>query len=479
MDIKENRKILALLVALILLFMSLIAYLSYFTVFQAEEIIDNPANRRGMIQIAKIKRGTIYDRNGEILASSEGEQGKYTRNYPFNNLYSHIVGYSNKVVGNTALESSFNKELLGMNNPIDFSTIKSLVNKSYKKDLGNDLHLTLNTNIQEKARDLLDDLGEKGSIVVMNPKTGEILSMVSYPDFNPNTVEKDYSKIVDEDNGAFYNKSIQGGYAPGSTFKIITASSIIENGINQKYKDTGEESFGEHSIRNAGGEVYGNIDLEDAFTNSVNTYFANKAMELGNIKLGTSAESFMFNKKIDFDLDTSTSKFSVSKFPYKDYGREALAASGIGQATINATPLQMALVTSTIANEGKMMQPYIVQQVVRNDGHVIKDRKAEVLAEPIKPETANEIKDMMINVVKRGSGKSARLRSTLVAGKTGTAQRSAEKDIYDAWFVGFAPADDPQVAVAIVVQNVNRLGGQVAAPIARDIISYSLRELKD
>lgn len=479
MDLKENKKILALLVALIFLFMSLIVYLSYFTVFKAEKVIDNPANRRGMIQISQIKRGKILDRNGEILADSEGEKNKYKRIYPQDNLYSHIVGYSNKVRGNTGIESSFNKELLGMKDSLDFSAIRALIDKSYQKDVGDDLYLTTNTKIQEKARNLLKEKGEKSAIVVMNPKTGEILSMVSYPDFNPNTIEADYSSIVEDNNGAFYNNAIQGGYAPGSTLKIVTASSIIENEIDQKYKDTGEVSFGKHSIKNAGEEVYGSIGLEEALTNSVNTYFATKAMELGNVKLGTTAESFMFNKKVDFDLDTATSKLSISKFPYKDWGKEALAAAGIGQSNINATPLQMALVTSAIANEGKIMQPYLVQKVVRNDGKVLKDRKPEVLTQAVKPETAEKIKEMMVDVVRKGSGRSARLKSVKIAGKTGTSQRASEKNIYDAWFVGFAPADDPQVAVAVVIQNVDQYGGEVAAPIARDIIGYSLRELND
>ncbi|MGO1579973.1 MAG: peptidoglycan D,D-transpeptidase FtsI family protein [Peptoniphilaceae bacterium] len=477
MNIKENKKILILLIFLIVLFMSLIVYLSYFTIFKASEVIDNPANRRDYIDIAGIKRGSILDRRGEVVAFSDGEKYNYVRHYPYPNIYSHVIGYNSKTRGNSALESSYNKELLGLGESRTLKTIKAFFDKKVSLDKGNDLVITIDTKIQQKSRDLLDDLGEKASIVVMNPKSGEILSLVSYPDFNVETIDKDYASIVKQNNGAFYNSAIQGGYAPGSTMKLITAASIIENDIDQNYKDEGEESLGGHPIRNAGNKEYGRIDLNKAFTFSVNTYFANKAILLGNERLGQSAEKFMFNKKIDFDLNTSSSRLSVSKFNYNKWDNQALASAAIGQADVLATPLQMCMVASSIANEGKMMQPYIVSSIRGADGSEIMTREPKVLSQAVLPETAEEIKDMMINVVRRGSGKAASLRSVQVAGKSGTAQRSIDNNDYNAWFIGFAPADNPQVAVAIVVENVDSLGGEIAAPIARDIIRYSLSEL--
>jgi peptidoglycan glycosyltransferase len=477
MNFKENRKILILLIFLIVLFMSLIIYLSYFTIFQAPNIVDHPANKREALKIAGIKRGGIYDRRGEILAYSDGEKYKYQRHYTHPTSYAHVVGYSSKVRGNSGIESSYNKYLLGKTDPDIVRSFKAFFNSDFDKDTGDNVYLTTDTAIQERSREILDQLGEKAAIVVMNPKTGEILSLVSYPDFNLETIERDYAAIVEKNEGSFYNSAMQGGFTPGSIQKIISAASIIENGIDQDYKDTGEEEAGGHPIRNAGGKSYGNIDLNDAITFSVNTYFANKAIVLGKEKMGETAENFLFNKEINFDLNTGNVKFSKSRFNYEQWDNQALAAASIGQADVTVTPLHMAMIASTIANDGKMMRPYLVSKVVAQDGSEVMTRQPEELIQSVSPETANQIKDMMVNSVNRGTSKSARLRSFQIAGKTGTAERSKEKTINNAWFVGFAPADDPQVAVAVIVENVEYLGGEIAAPVAKDIIRFSLNEL--
>lgn len=455
----------------------MILYLSYFTVFKASKIIDNPANRRDVLKVAEIKRGSISDRNGEVLAYSDGEKYKYQRHYPYPTIYSHLVGYSSKVRGNSGIESSYNKYLLGREGSNTLKAIRAFFDKRIEVNAGNNLILTTDTNIQQRSRDLLDELGEKGAIVVMKPKTGEILSLVSYPDFNVESIDKDYAAIVERNEGAFFNNAIQGLYTPGSTMKIVTAASIIESGINQDYTDIGEEKLGGYPIKNSKNMVYGDINLMEAFTFSVNTYFANKAIGVGKDKFGETAEKFMFNKKIQFDLNTTTTELAISKCKYKDWDNQALASAGIGQADIGATPLEMCMVASAVANEGKMMKPYLVSKVTNNAGNTILENKPEVLSEAMKVETANQIREMMINVVNKGSGKSAALRNVQVAGKTGTAQRSVEKSINNAWFIGFAPAEDPQIAVAIVIQNVDQLGGEVAAPMAQEIINYSLSQL--
>ncbi|WP_138159193.1 peptidoglycan D,D-transpeptidase FtsI family protein [Peptoniphilus catoniae] len=477
MNIKENRKILILLVFLIALFMSLIIYLSYFTVFKSAEVINHPANRREALKRAKIKRGNIYDRKGELIAYSEGEEYKYTRHYNYPESYSHLVGYSSKVIGNSGIEASYNKYLLGATQSDVLKSIRAFLDKNYDKDAGDSLYLTTNTSIQEKARELLSETGEKGAIVVMNPKTGEVLSMVSYPDFNLETIERDYAAIVERNEGSFYNSAMQGGFAPGSIQKIVSAAAIIESGVNRSYKDTGEETAGGYPIKNAGGKEYGNIDLKDAFTYSVNTYFANKSIAIGKEQMGKTAEDFYYNKSIDFDLNTSNSKLNKSTYNYESWDNQALASASIGQADVSVTPLHMCMVVSAIANNGKMMQPYLVSKVVSSDGSDILTKEPTELVQSVSPEVASEIKDMMIDSVNRGTGKSARLRSVQVAGKTGTAERSTEKVINNAWFVGFAPADDPQIAVAVVIENVQYLGGEIAAPMAKEIMQFSLEEL--
>lgn len=474
MNLKENRKILVLLIFLILLFMSLIFYLSYFTIFVAGDLKDHPANRRDSIEESGIKRGDILDRDGNVLAYSDGEQYKYERHYTYPVIYSHVVGYSNKVTGKAGIESKYNKYLLGEEGSKTLKSLKSFFDKGISPNTGDNVVLTTHTGLQQKSRDLLHDTGESGAIVAMNPKTGEILSMVSYPDFNSQTVDKDQAAIVEQNQGAFYNRATQSLFPPGSTFKIVTAAALLESDVDQNYKDTGEEASGGHPIRNAGQKVYGNVNLNSAFTYSVNTYFANKAMAMGKDHFGSVAEKFMFNKKFDFDLNTK-----VSKFDYSKWDDQALASAGIGQGDVLATPLQMCMVTSAIANDGNIMQPYIVSQVLSPDGSVVLNVEPEVLSNATSEENAKLIKDMMVNVVNKGSGKPARLRSVQVAGKTGTAQKTTGGSTNDAWFVGFAPADDPEICVAVVIQNVEDYGGKVAAPIAAKVIDYALRNMKE
>lgn len=477
MDIKENKRLLIVLIGLIVMFLGLIFYLSYFTVFEAKKIVDNPANRRGALQVAGIKRGTIQDRNGVILAQTEGEKYKYYRNYPYPRAYSHIVGYSSITKGRSGLEASYNSQLLGIDTPKTLKNLKAFFNKDYDKDVGNNLVLTTNTNIQQYIRDKLAETGEKGAIVVMNPKTGEILGMASYPDFNIQNIDADYSAIVEQNNGAFFNNAIQGGYAPGSTFKIITAAAILESGIDQSYTDTGEEEILGRAIKNAGGKKYGELNLDEAFTFSVNTYFANKVVKVGKDKFTEVANRFMMNKKVDFDLNTNSTYLATSSFDSESWDQQALASAGIGQADVLTTPLEMCMVASAIANEGKLMAPYLVSRITSQNGEEVYSREPEVLSEAVSPEIAKKISEMMLHVVQNGSGKEAKIRRELVAGKTGTAQKSADSDNYNAWFVGFAPYDDPQVAIAVVIQDVDQLGGEVAAPIAGEILNYSLGEM--
>lgn len=470
MNIKENKKILVLLVFLIVLFMSLVVYLSYFTIFKASDVSNNAANRRGALQEQSIKRGTIYDRNDEVLAYSDGEKGNYQRHYTYPTIYAHALGYYSKVQGKSGLESRYNKYLSGQDGNRAVKEIKAFFDKSIDPNSGDSLKMTTDTNIQQKSRDLLDEYGEQGAIVVMNPKTGEVLSLVSYPDFNIQNIDADSAAIKERNKGELFNSATQSLFAPGSIFKIITSAAILESGINQNYTDTGEESFGGLPIKNSNQKVYGDVNLNTAFTYSVNTYFANKAVKIGNEKLGEVSEKFMFNKKIDFDLPVA-----VSKFNYEKAESRALAESAIGQGLVTTTPFEMCLATSAIANNGKIMKPYMVSDIISTDGNSIMKKEPEVLSEATSEENANIIKNMMISAVNKGSGRPAAIRRAQVAGKTGTAQLTSE--INNAWFVGFAPAEDPQICVAVVVQNVEGLGGEVAAPIAGELIDYSLKQV--
>lgn len=466
---KDNKKILIVLVAVIMMFLSLIIYLSYFTVFISQSIISNPANRRETIIEQNILRGNILDRFGNVLAFSEGEKGHYVRKYNYPISYSHILGYSDRVMGKAGLEKSYDKYLLGEELPRSIKALKSIFDGKVVLDQGNNVYLTTNTDIQNYARDLMMEKKANGAIVAMDPKTGDILAMVSLPDFNSSSIEKDNKALSEQNKGALYNRAIWTKYPPGSTFKIITAASILENNIDQSYVDKGSQDIDGRVYKNALELTYGKINLKEAFSNSVNTYFVKKTVDLGAEALGQTSEKFMFNKSFDFDLP-----YHASVFEYKNISLTDLASSGIGQGNVLSTPLEMCMVTSAIANEGRLMQPNLVGSVLSPKGEVILKKEPTVLSEAVTPEIASEIKDYMLSVVGSGSGKAAYRRGYGIAGKTGTAQKSQEGQENYAWFVGFAPAKDPKIAVAVVLEDVTDYGGTIAAPIAGDLMKYAI-----
>lgn len=474
MNKKENRKILVILTFLIVLLVALIAYLSYFTFFVAADIKDHPANRRDAMEEAGILRGKIFDRDGNILAYSQGEKYKYDRVYNYPVIYSHILGYSNKISGKAGIELNYNKYLLGKEGSKTIKAIKAFFNRKIDVDAGDDIYLTTNTAIQQKSRELLVKSGYAGAVVVMKPNTGEVLALASYPDFNSQTIDKDYAALVEQNEGALFNRATKSLIAPGSTFKIVTTAAILENGINQQYNDTGEESGGGHAIRNSMQAVYGQVGLQEAFAHSINTYFANKAMVLGNNKMGEMAEKFWFNRSLDFELGVERSYFD-----YKSWDKQALASAGIGQGDVTATPLEMCMVASTIANGGNMMQPYLVSGIKPSGGDFEVHNEPTIISNVMPEESAEKIKNMMVDVIKYGSGKKAAIRGVKVAGKTGTAQKNVKEGINNAWFVGFAPADNPEICVSIVIQDVKGYGGSVAGPIAGELMSYALEEMKE
>lgn len=470
MNRSENKRIIVLLAGLILLFLSCIIYLTYFYFFQAEEVKKNPSNRRGYIEEAQIKRGDIYDRNGEVLATSKGEPGNYRREYAYPILYSHIIGYSHPSLGKSGLESSYNDYLLNRNGNRTLKAISDMI-RSKKQD-GNSLILTIDTQVQSKAREMLEENAKKGSIVVMNPKTGEIYAMVSLPDFNASSIAQDWNELQKNESGALLNRSINGRYPPGSTFKLITAASLLDQDrIDLDYEDTGSQVIDGRTFKNAEGAQYGSVDLQEALVKSINTYFVEKGSKLGKDNLGGAADKFYFNSKIPFDLPVSVSVFDYKK----SLPKTTLAASAIGQGDVLATPLHMAMVASAVANDGKMMQPILVKEVEDTKGSAIETKEPKVLIESTTPEIAKKLTKYMISVVQDGTGRRASLRNTQVAGKTGSAENASGEN--HAWFIGFAPAEDPQIAVAVIVEQAGRSGGSVAAPMARDIIAYALNNI--
>lgn len=467
---KEIKRMVRIFSVICIMFIVLIVYLSYFQIFEASSIKNNSYNKRLWIDEENILRGEILDRNGKILAYSEKTENGTKRHYNYANLYSHIIGYSYREYGKAGLESSYNKELLNLKDDNTIDELKKIISKPSGE--GNTLKLTIDHGLQESAKAKLN--GKKGSIVMMNPKTGDIYAMVSVPDFNPNTLKDDWNEIVEDSDSSFLNRCTMGLYQPGSTFKVVTAIAGIESGNgNEVIKCNGSTKIDGYVLKDYGGKAHGNMNLQEALVKSCNVYFSQMGLKIGRIKMGEVAEKCMFNNKIDFDLPTVN-----STFPYKDgMSKTELAASSIGQGKILVTPLNMAMIASSIANNGSMVKPILVKEVISPKGDIVRTNYTKEISKVTDISNANLIKDMMVEVVKRGTGTNANIEGVRVAGKTGTAENSTGKA--HSWFIGFAPADDPKVAICVMLESDGTTGGKTAAPIARDLMIEALNNIND
>jgi len=437
--------------------------------FIASKVRENSYNKRLWINEETVLRGAIYDRNDNILAYSDKDGDRQTRHYKYGNTYSHLIGYSYKQYGKSGLEATYNNELLNLDNNNPLKQIRKMITD--QDEVGNNLILTVDHEIQKRSQELLGK--RNGAIVVMNPISGEIYAMVSNPGFNPSTLSKYWSDIVENPDSPLLNRATSGLYTPGSVFKIITTTAAIEKeNIKTEYECDGYIDINGYVLKDYRGIAHGQTDLEKALVESCNIAFSQIGIQLGQEALKDTSEKFMLNKVIPFDLKTG-----ISSFPTRGkLNKPELGASAIGQGKLLVTPLNMAMVTSAIANNGMMVKPILVKKVVTPKGKTVKENEIEVLSEVTDSAIANQIKEMMVKVVTQGTGTKAQIKNIRVAGKTGTAENETGKD--HAWFVGFAPADQPQVAVAVILENSGTTGGTSAAPIARDIIKLALKRLK-
>jgi len=430
-------------------------------------------NKRLWAQRNEILRGTIYDRNQQPLTTSERVNTlSQKRQYTGGEAFAHALGYLDPKYGITGLEYSYDEQL----SKDDTKISKMFSFNNVKEDkIGRDLVITLDMNLQKKAYELLGN--NMGSVVALNPKTGEVLAMVSKPSFDPNNLGKNWSLINSDKSRPLLNRAVSGLYPPGSTFKVITALSSLENvsGVrNKSFEDNGKLVFNsKQSLSNFEGETLGTLDFKAAFVHSSNVIFGGLGLELGNDKLKTTAEKFYFNKAIPSDGIT----VDASRFPtYKSYEKGNIAQSAIGQSGVLASPMEMALVASTIANGGVMMKPYLVDKVMTNKGSVVKETSPDPISVVTSKENANYMKELMRAVVSNGTGSAANIPGLEVCGKTGTAENSINGKLAKAhsWFIAFAPYNDPKIAVAVIVENGGQ-GGGLAADIAGKIIKENLK----
>jgi peptidoglycan glycosyltransferase len=409
-------------------------------------------------------RGTIVARDGTPLALTR--DGK--RVYPLGAITAHVIGYASPRYGTAGLEDAFDRVLTApqaADGP--WAEITSLLSGGRHNAHGAEVVTTLDLGVQ---RALAAALGRRARAagIVMDPRTGAVLAIAATPVFDPNTLDADWPKLIADAASPLLDRSTQGLYPPGSTFKIVTAGDALEAGLvtpATRFNDTGGLRVGNFTVRNDEGEITGNQDLTGAFALSSNVDFAAIALKIGVDAWFKDAARWGLGQRVDFDLPVARDRLPAPA----DVIPSVLAQLGFGQASLLVTPMRMALVTATIADGGKTPRPYVVRSIAGNDTHLA--TTPEELAVPLGPDTAREIRDMMIAVVRRGTGTAAALPGVTVAGKTGTATNPHGPA--HSWFVCFAPAAAPRVVVAVIVENAG-YGAAVAAPIARDVLRVAL-----
>ncbi len=477
-----NARIVKLFAFTVVMFAVLVGFTSYWTVFDAQNLKNERVNKRPLFAAQKIERGRILASDGTVIARSirkgSGASLRYVRDYPEGSTYGHPIGYSFIEYGNSEFEAFHNSELIGDDN--EFSTIFDELRG--KDPVGNDILTSIDPDAQATAFSMLGD--NPGAVVAIEPSTGAIKAMVSVPPFDPNTVPTDFSALNEDPGSPMVNRVTQGQYPPGSTFKLVTAAAALDSGaisLDETINSPATIDIQGNPLANADNSDYGDIDVTTALTFSVNTYFAQLGEAIGSGTLEEYMTKFGFNAKPQLDLPDGQMSVSgvfedgelVTEDDPIDVGRLA-----IGQERLLATPIQMAEVAATIANDGKLMRPQIWAEVRDPDGRTIREMDPETQSNVISEETANQLTEAMRDVVNEGTGTAAALSGIDVAGKTGTAEIPDVERCgglpNQAWFVGFAPADDPQVAVAATVECTDGQGGTVAAPIAAAVMQAIL-----
>jgi penicillin-binding protein A len=465
---------------IVVLFALLIVWTTRWTVLDATALNNNPLNSRTLLTTLKIKRGRILAANGEVLARSvrQRKTGYWLRTYPEGPLFAQPVGYANLISRQEAgLEKYRLDDLKGPQTTLN-SVFGPLGGNS---NVGDDVYTYLDPKAQQLARQEL--AGRAGSVVALDPRTGAVLTMYSNPSYDDNHYNAPCSESCQ------LNRATQGQYPPGSTFKVVTATAGIDSGRytpESIINGNSPKTISGVPLQNDNNQSFGPITLTKALTDSVNTVFAQVAENVGRPTMTKYMKRFGFYAKPPIDLPrgevTSSRPFDFKGRPFRpgspdeDIGRIA-----IGQGGLLVTPLQMAMVAAAVANGGKLMEPLLTDKVVDQDGKTVKTFSPTVDDQVMSPKTASEVNQMMRTVVDEGTGTPARLGSGIpFAGKTGTASIGATgSGLTQPWFIGFAPAGGPKVAVAVTIEKTQgQFGGQVAAPIARDIVQTLLADGK-
>lgn len=478
-----DKQIRRLGVVLMALFVALFLQLNRIQIVQADKLANAPGNTRNATRDFSRPRGVIQTADGVVLARSTPVEGPFEqlRQYPEHELFAHVTGYFSFTYGSDGVERTYNDVLAGRDLAIRrFNDILS------DRVITNDVTLTLTKRLQQVARDALGN--RRGSVVALDPRNGAVLAMWSFPAYDPEPLAVHDQKAVQaawqayQENPArpMLARSYRERYAPGSTFKVVTAAAALEQAPELATKSypvlrTLDLPQTDKNLPNFGGSSCGG-PLPQLLRVSCNTGFAQMGLDLGAEKLADQARRFGFDAAPPFDLPA----VARSVFPEADSFRRnlpALAQSAIGQQDVAATPLEMALVAAGVANGGSIMKPYVMAEVRDNEGRVVRQAQAGEWQRAMSPENAAALRDMMVAVVNNGTAGRAAVPGAQVAAKTGTAQTTGDNS--HAWLIAFAPAEAPTVAVAVIVESQPGLGdtvtgGRIAAPIAQAVLRAAL-----
>lgn len=432
-------------------FVALVGVLAYWQVYAKESLANNPENGLQTRRAIEAPRGFIFARDGDtVLARSEeqppedGGNSTYNRVYPEGPLYAGIVGYWSTRYGATGIEIAENSNLSGTADP---STLDELINQvSGGPQPGNNVTLTVDDQLQRAAYDAIANSNTgRGSIVAMDPKTGEILALASYPSYDPNNIDEVYPELAEDPEQPLFNRATQGLYPPGSVFKVVTAAAALQSGVSpaDMFTDTGTYEQPGYTVVNYDDGVYGTVNFATALALSVNTIFARVAVEeIGFDRLEQTAEAFGFGDVYeDFALPINASQL----------GEGNLAQIAFGQDTNVSNVFEMAQVAAAIANDGVAMEPRLVSEIRSPDGVIIDRTRPAQRQRALEEETAATLQDMMVGVIDEGTATAAQRPGVEIAGKTGTAENSSGQP--HSWFIASAPANDPEIAVAALIEN--------------------------
>lgn len=414
-----------------------------------------------------VRKGDVVSSDGVVLATTQNrEDGSEYRYYPFSNMFAHTLGYATK--GGAGLEGAQKIRLLMSHDSFLLQLRTELMNQKIK---GDTMHVTLDYAMQSYCYELLG--GRNGAIVAMEPKTGRVIAMVACPDFDPNTIDEQWSYLVSEENnsGNLMNRASQGVYPPGSTFKMITLLEYIRENPDTwqdfSYTCNGVYMDGEYTVNCHDGHAHGELDIYGALAQSCNGAFITMGRTLDPVRWRELAEDFGYNQSETLEVQYRKSSFPLTE----DASEWDMIQASIGQGTTLTTPLLNTMITCAIANGGVMMKPYLLEGFTSEDASYQKTVQPQELRRCISSEEAALLSDFMMRVVRDGSGAQASCSSCQVAGKTGSAQFSSQAGLYHAWFTGFAPVEDPQLAVTVIVE-AGGAGGEVAAPMVSAIFEY-------